>query len=64
MEQQSVEIGPFSVRTLNDQELIVYVLSGQAFSQTLGLADAFSFASDSGMRGLLSKLSIATVENN
>ncbi len=64
MEQRSVEIGPFSVRTLNDQELIVYVFSGQAYAQTLGLADAFSFASDSGMRGLLSKLSIATVENN
>jgi hypothetical protein len=64
MEQQSVEIGPFSVRTLNDQELIVYVFSGQAYAQTLGLAGAFSFASDSGMRGCLSKLSIATVENN
>ncbi len=64
MEQRSVEIGPFSVRTLNDHELIVYVFSGQAYAQTLGLADAFSFASDSGMRGCLSKLSIATVENN
>jgi hypothetical protein len=64
MEQRSVEIGPFSVRTLNDQELIVYVFSGQAYAQTLGLAGAFSFASDSGMRGCLSKLSIATVENN
>jgi hypothetical protein len=64
MEQRSVEFGPFSVRTLNDRELIVYVFSGQAYAQTLGLADAFSFASDSGMRGCLSKLSIATVENN
>ena len=64
VEQRSVDIGPFSVRTLNDQELIVYVFSGQAYAQTLGLAGAFSFASDSGMRGCLSKLSIATVENN
>ena len=56
-------IGPFSVRTFNDLEMTVYVWHGEAFARTSELSQAFSYASGSGMRGLLSKLSIVTVEN-
>lgn len=62
MEQREA-LTPFAIRTFNDLEMTIYVWSGEAFARSSGLGDAFSYASDSGMRGLLSKLSITTVEN-
>lgn len=54
---------PFAIRTFNDLEMTIYVWSGEAYARSSGLSYAFSYASESGMRGLLSKLSITTVEN-